>query len=97
MGPEPIMGAMALLGLAILAAAGVLFWRKRRYRLYVVCALLPGLPLAIAGAQGQVGIARSIGIFFMFFAAGIIIFGLPLSGLAWWWLNRPGSRPGTLE
>jgi len=97
MGPEPIIGGLAWLGLVILAVASVLLWRKRRARPYVIFSMLPGIALAIEGVQGQVGVVRSLGVFLMFFAVGSLIIGVPLAGLGWWWLNRPGSRPGTLE
>jgi hypothetical protein len=97
MGPEPILGIVAWLGIAVLVAFALLLRRKPRLWPYIAFAVLPGLALAIEGAQGQVGLGRVVGLSLTFFAVGTVIVGIPLAALGWWWRNRPASRSGTVE
>ena len=97
MGPEPVLGVLAWLGIAMLALFALLLWKDLRSWPYVAFAALPGVALAIEGVQGQVGAGRIVGVCMMFFAVGTVLVGMPLAALGWWWRNRPGSRPGTLE
>ena len=97
MGPEPILGVLGWLGIFVLVGLALLLRAKPRLWPYVLFSVLPGIALAIEGAQGQVGVMRNVGVFLVFFAVGTLVVGVPLAGLGWWWLNRPASRPGTLE
>ena len=91
------LGTLGWLGLAVLAFLALLLWRKPHVWLYVLFAALPGIALTPLGMQEHLGLARAVGSSLAFFATGTVVFGLPLAALGWWWLNRPASRPGTLE
>ena len=96
MGPEPIMGLFALVGIATVAIAlvGLL---KASTRVYAFVFSVPGIGLALMSVQGQVGFMRIAGLSLMFFAIGSLVVGLPLAGLQWFWLRHRVTKPGTFQ
>ena len=96
MGPDPVMGLFALLGvvMAAIAVAGLL---NASTRLYAFVFAVPGIGLALMSVPGQVGFMRITGLCLMFFAVGSLVVGLPLAGLQWFWQRHRVTKPGTLQ
>ena len=87
MGPEPIMAAIACLGIAL--AIGLLFFalKTRRWVVLIIFAT-PGVLLGLEGAQGQATVLKGFDVFMMFFAIGALVIGAPLSALYRYWTRR---------
>jgi hypothetical protein len=66
--------------------------RKPAALLYIALAALPGIVLAAFSVQGQVGLGRTVGLFFLFFFVGAVIAGAPLAGMYWLWVHRRAVR-----
>ena len=89
MGPEPILGALAWLGILAAVAMVVAAIRKPTIRAYLALVAVPGIAFAAFCVQGLVGPWRVvIGNFFAFFLVGAVIGGAPLAGVYWLWVHR---------
>jgi hypothetical protein len=78
------MGLLACLGIGLLIVALSAAVKARSWLLLLIF-VTPGALLGIEGTQGQVGLARSLAIFMMFFAIGALVIGAPLAALYWRW------------
>jgi hypothetical protein len=97
MGSEVFLGGVSWLGAATLVTLLVLCACKPVFRLYALLVALPGLVLAIVSVQGQVCVARILGLSLAFFLIGALVLGAPLAGLCWFWLRHRITRHGTLQ
>jgi hypothetical protein len=93
MGPEPLLGALAWLGVA-LAALAVAYAARKRDWIALLIFTTPGVLLGVEGAQGQVGMTRSLGVFMAFFAIGALLVGAPLAALFLRWSQRKSPSRG---
>jgi hypothetical protein len=96
-GPEPVLGAVAWLGMAAAVAVAVLSFKQRGFRPYALVICIPGICAALLGVPGQVGAARIAGLSLVFFLIGAVLVGLPLAGLWWLWVRHRSTRRGALQ
>ena len=84
------MGLLAWVGIALAIAVLVFALRTRKWALLIF--VTPGALLGFEGAQGQASVAKSLGVFMMFFAIAALVIGIPLSALYLYWTRRRRSR-----
>lgn len=87
---------MGWMGIVVPTVLALLLVARPRLWPYVLVAVAPGVALALSAPGTPSGTAPTLDWRLTLLATGTIL-ALPIAALGWWWLHRPGARPGTLE